>query len=118
QLAPRLTLTGETLPPQLPATAEAWRHGQLDEQHLRVIQTFIRELPEAVGADTVAHAERFLAEQAAQLRPEQLEKVANRCAITINPDGTFSDADRARQRGFRWSPPRRDGRSIGKLTAT
>jgi hypothetical protein len=42
QLAPRVTITGETLPPELPATAQAWRDGVLDQQHLRVIQTFVR----------------------------------------------------------------------------
>lgn len=118
QLTPRVTLTGETLPPELPATAQAWRAGRLDEQHLRVIQTFIRELPEAIAPDTVERAERFLAEQATQLRPDQLEKVANRFAITINPDGKFSDADRARQRGFSWGAQRRDGMSMGKLIAS
>ncbi|EUA54694.1 hypothetical protein I553_1335 [Mycobacterium xenopi 4042] len=39
-----------------------------------------------------------MAGQAAELRPDQLEKVANRCAVLINPDGKFSDTDRARQR--------------------
>ncbi|MGH3594897.1 MAG: HNH endonuclease signature motif containing protein [Mycobacterium sp.] len=118
QLTPRTTLTGETLPPELPATAGAWRGGMLDEQHLRVIQTFCRDLPVDTPVETVEHAERFLAQQAAKLRPDQLEKVANRCAITINPDGKFSDDDRARQRGFTWSPQRRDGMSIGKLIAS
>ena len=50
QLSPRLTLTGQELPPELPATARAWRDGMLDGQHLRVIQTFIRDLPEATPA--------------------------------------------------------------------
>jgi hypothetical protein len=118
QLAPRISLTGQTLPPLLPATAAAWRAGALDEQHLRVIQTFMRDLPEAIAADTVESAEHFLAEQAKELRPDQLEKVAHRCAITINPDGKFSDDDRARQRGFSWGAQRRDGMSIGKLVAS
>jgi hypothetical protein len=118
QLAPRTTITGEPLPPELPATAEAWRHGTLDQQHLRVIQTFVRDLPADIAVETVECAERFLAEQATQLRPDQLEKVANRCAILINPDGKFSDVDRARHRGFTWSPQRPDGMSIGKLVAT
>jgi hypothetical protein len=47
-----------------------------------------------------------------------LEKVANRCAVLINPDGKFSDVDRARQRGFIWSAQRPDGMSIGKLVAS
>src|SRR3954467_7032671 len=30
QLSPRVTLTGQQLPPQLPATAQQWRQGLLD----------------------------------------------------------------------------------------
>jgi hypothetical protein len=118
RVAPRLTLTGQSLPPELPATAVAWRAGRLDQQHLHVISTFIRDLPEHTPAPVADRAECFLAEHATTLRPEQLEKVAQRYAILINPDGRFSDADRRRQRGFTWSPQRRDGMSIGKLTAT
>ncbi len=118
QLNPRVTLTGEVLPPELPATAGVWRDGLLDPQHVKVIQTFMRDLPGDTPADTVERAEQFLAEQATALRPDQLEKVANRCAVLINPDGKFSDDDRARHRGFTWSPQRADGMSIGKLVAT
>ncbi len=118
QLSPRLTLTGQELPPELPATAQAWRKGLLDGQHLRVIQTFVRDLPDETPVAIVEHAERFLAEQAAVLRPDQLEKAAHRAALLINPDGRFSDADRARQRGFTWSAERADGMSVGKLVAS
>lgn len=118
ELSPHLTLTGAELPPQLPATAVAWRDGLLDGQHLRVIQTFVRDLPDSVPAATVDDAERFLADQARRLRPDQLQKLAHQCALRINPDGTFSDADRARQRGFSWCGQRPDGMSIGKLVAS
>jgi Domain of unknown function (DUF222) len=118
QLSPRTTLTGQPLPPELPATAKAWREGLLDAQHLKVIQTFIHDLPQDIPVALVEHAENLLAHHAAQLRPDQLHKVANRAAVLINPDGKFSDADRARQRGFTWSPQRRDGMSLGKLIAT
>jgi hypothetical protein len=118
QLKSRITITGETLPPELPATAQVWRQGLLDPQHLNVIQTFVRDLPADTAPHTVERAERFLAEQAAALRPDQLQKVANRCAVLINPDGKFSDIDRARRRGFTWSPQRSDGMSIGKLVAS
>jgi hypothetical protein len=118
QLSPRATLTAQELPPELPATAEAWRDGMLDGQHLRVIQTFVRDLPEAIPVDTVEKTERFLARQALKLRPDQLQGVANRCALLINPDGKFSDTDRARQRGFTWCGQRADGMSIGKLVAS
>lgn len=118
QLSPRLTLTGQELPPELPATAVAWRDGVLDGQHLRVIQGFVRDLPESTPVDEVDKAERFLAEQARKLRPDQLQRAANRYALSINPDGKFSDADRARQRGFTWCGQRADGMSIGRLIAT
>jgi hypothetical protein len=118
QLSRRVTLTGQELPPELPATALVWRDGLLDAQHLRVIQTFVRDLPEATPVHTVEYAERFLAQQATKLRPDQLEKVAHRCALLINPDGKFSDADRARQRGFTWTGQRTDGMSVGKLVAS
>jgi hypothetical protein len=45
QLAPRSTLTGQPLPPELPATAAAWHRGILDPEHLRTIQKFIRNSP-------------------------------------------------------------------------
>ncbi|WAJ46990.1 HNH endonuclease signature motif containing protein [Mycobacterium sp. Aquia_216] len=118
QLSERLTLTGQELPPELPATAKAWRAGELDAQHLRVIQGFFRDLPDATPADVVDQAERFLAEQAAKLRPDQLEKAAHRLALHLNPDGNFSDSDRARQRAFTWCGQRSDGMSIGRLVAS
>ncbi|MFZ1176614.1 MAG: HNH endonuclease signature motif containing protein [Mycobacterium sp.] len=118
QLSPRLTLTGQELPPELPATAQVWREGLLDGQHLRVIQTFVRDLPDAIPVDSVEKAEIFLAQQATELRPDQLERAAHRCALRLNPDGKFSDADRARQRGFTWCGQRADGMSIGKLFAS
>lgn len=117
-ISPRLTLTGQELPPRLPATAMAWRDGALDGQHLRVIQTFVRDLPESTPAATMDDAERFLARQARKLRPDQLQKLAHQCALRINPDGKFSDADRARQRGFTWCGQRPDGMSVGKLIAS
>ena len=119
QLAPRNTLTGEALPPLLPATAELWCAGQLDAEHLRVIQKFIRDLPGHLGPVEVANAEGTLAGHAENLRPDQLEKVADRLALALNPDGKFSDEDRARKRGFTWCGGQgADGMSTAKLVAT
>ena len=116
---PRTTLTGQTLPPALPATAKAWNAGLLDGEHLRTIQTFIKDLPDHVQPAAVEKAEAFLAEKAAELRPDQLAKLADRVAITLNPDGNFSDDDRALRRGFQWCGRQRpDGMSVGKLIAT
>lgn len=119
QLAPRTTLTGQPVPPELAATATAWRDGVLDPEHLRTISGFVRDLPDHLAPGVVAKAEGFLAEQAALLRPDQLEKLAGQLALRLNPDGNFSDADRARKRGFTWSGRQSpDGMSVGKLIAT
>ncbi|WP_319437400.1 HNH endonuclease signature motif containing protein [Mycobacterium sp. RTGN5] len=118
QLAPRTTLTGDPLPPLLPATSQAWHDGQLDREHLRVIQKFFHDLPDHVPSAEVEKAERSLAGHAVNLRPDQLAKVAYRLALHLNPDGTFSDDDRARKRGFVWCGGQQvDGMSVGKLIA-
>lgn len=119
QLAPRTSLTGQPLPPALPATAAAWNSGTLDPEHLCAIQSFLRELPIDLHPAEVEKAETFLADKAAELRPDQLEVLADRLALPLNPDGVFSDADRAAKRGFTWcGRQRRDGMSVGRLTAT
>ena len=119
QLQPRTTLTGEVLAPALPATAKAWNAGLLDVEHLRAIQAFITDLPEDIHPAAVDKAEAFLAAKAAELRPDQLGKLADRLAITLNPDGTFSEDYRALQRSFRWCGRQRpDGMSVGRLIAT
>ncbi len=119
QLGPRTSLTGQPLPPQLPATAKAWEAGLLDPEHLRVIQKFFRDLPDHLPPSDTEDAEAFLAEKAAELRPDQLEKVADRLIAHLNPDGNFSDDHRARQRGFAWCGGQRpDGMSVGRLVAT
>ncbi|TGD87407.1 HNH endonuclease [Mycolicibacterium sp. CH28] len=118
QLAPRSTLTGQPLPPLLPETSKALYAGHLDAEHLTVIQKFFRDLPDHVPAAEVEKAERSLAEHAVNLRPDQLEKVASQLALMLNPDGVFSEEDRARQRGFVWCGGQRpDGMSVGKLVA-
>ncbi|MGY4709262.1 HNH endonuclease signature motif containing protein [Mycolicibacterium sp. CBM1] len=117
-LSPRTTLTGEPLPPRQPATAEAWRDGRLDREHLRVIQRFLAELPVDVTPDVRQEAESFLAEHAVLLRPDQLRKLADMLALKINPDGQFSDEDRNRKRGFILGRQQPDGMSEARLWAT
>ncbi len=117
-LAPRTTLLGEPLPAHRPATAAAWRAGDLDVEHVGVIARFFDELPLSVGHAEREEAEVLLATQARQLRPDQLAKVAEQLALLLNPDGVFSDADRAARRGFSWGPQQANGMSQGRLCAT
>ena len=115
----RTTLTGQQMPAALPATAKAWHAGLLDVAHLRTIANFFRDLPEGIHPTEVEKAEAFLAEKATELRTDQLQKVADTLAVTLNPDGRFSDDYRSTQRGFSWCGRQRpDGMSIGKVVAT
>ena len=115
----RSTLIGHTLPAALPATAKAWHAGLLDLAHLHTIDKFVGDLPEHLPPGEVEKAEAFLAHNATELRPDQLDKLADRLAVTLNPDGTFSDEHRARHRGFTWTGRQRpDGMSTGKLVAS
>jgi hypothetical protein len=119
QLQTRTTLTGQVVAPVLRATAKAWDAGLLDAEHLRTIQKFLTDLPDEVEAAAAEKAEAFLAEKATQLRPDQLGTLADRLAITLNPDGKFSDEYRAAQRGFGWCGRQRpDGMSVGRVVAT
>ncbi len=98
-LAPRRALTGDTLAPQLPNVAAALGRGEVGEEHVRIIRQFFDRLPVVVDAPTREAAEQQLAVMAAQFRPEQLRTGAERIMALLNPDGEFSDIDRARRRG-------------------
>ncbi|TVS78169.1 DUF222 domain-containing protein, partial [Mycobacterium helveticum] len=99
-LGPRHGLTGQTLPPLLAGTAERQRQGSLGPEHVTVIRHFSHRLPEWVDQPTRDRAEADLARWGTQIRPEELSGLADQLANAINPDGTYSDADRARRRGL------------------
>jgi hypothetical protein len=117
-LGERTTITGQRLAPVLAAAAAAQRGGQLGGEHLRVIRGFLRELPGWVDGPTRAQAEQTLAELSGRFRPEQVKKAAERIAVLLNPDGSYSDTDRARRRGLCIGPQGADGMSPirGQLT--
>jgi hypothetical protein len=110
-LGPRIAITGEPLAPALAATAAAQRAGRIGGEQVRVIRSFLRDLPGWVDGPTRQQAENTLAELAAKFRPEQVRKAADRISALINPDGTFSDAERARRRGLTVGPQGCDGMS-------
>jgi hypothetical protein len=110
-LGPRRAITGEPLAPRLTATAAAQRDGKAGAGHVAVIRRFLDELPCWVDAETRECAEADLANYAAEYRPEQVRKVADRLACCLNPDGTYTDADRARRRGLTLGKQGPDGMS-------
>ena len=52
-----------------------------------------------------------MAKEGSQLRPEQLTGLADTLADYLNPDGTFTDGDRARRRGLTLGNQQADGTS-------
>ncbi|SKR46594.1 Conserved protein of uncharacterised function possible rep13e12 repeat protein [Mycobacteroides abscessus subsp. abscessus] len=110
-LGPRRALTGEPLRPALPYVAHALREGRLGDEHVRIIRRFFDVLPDAVDADTREAAEKQLASMGTEFGPEQLRAGADRIAALVNPDGRFSDIDRARRRGISIGRQGADGMS-------
>jgi hypothetical protein len=99
-LGPRHAVTGEPLSPRLAATAEAQRAGTIGDGHVAVIRGFFHRLPEFVDVETRQKAETQLARLGGKHRPDELAKLADKLTDCLNPDGDFTDADRARRRGI------------------
>ena len=117
-LGERKAITGEPLPPVLPATAEAQRAGEIGSGHVAVIRGFWHRLPDFVDVETRAKAETQLARLASEHRPDELSKLADKLSDCLNPDGNFTDEDRARRRGITIGKQDVDGMSpiTGYLT--
>jgi hypothetical protein len=99
-LGERKAITGGPLPPLLTATASAQRAGNIGTEHVRVIRGFWHRLPEFVDVDTRQQAEAQLARLGHEHRPDELATLADKLTDCLNPDGTFSDDDRAARRGI------------------
>ncbi len=110
-LGPRRALTGEALPPLLTATAAAQRDGKVGPAHVAVIRRFLHQLPSAVDLGTRECAEQQLAGLATQFRPDHLADIARQLDGYLNPDGNYTDDDRARRRGLTLGNQGPDGMS-------
>ncbi len=99
-LGERRALNGEPLAPVLEATAAAQRNGDLGAGHVAVIRSFWHRLPDFVDIETRVKAEAQLARLAGEHRPDELAKLADKLTDCLNPDGDFTDVDRAKRRGL------------------
>ncbi len=117
-LAPRLSFTGHDLPPVLGHTAEAERSGLIGREHITVIRQFFHHLPAEVNHQHREDAEKRLAELSLTMRPDEVKTNAKRLAAHLNPDGNFSDQDRARTRSFRMGPQGVDRMRSGSFCVT
>ncbi len=65
-----------------------------------MIRGFFHRLPDFVDVETRAKAEAQLAGLAGEHRPDELAKLADKLTDCLNPDGDFTDIDRAKRRGL------------------
>jgi hypothetical protein len=110
-LGERRALTGEPLAPRLTQTAAAQRDGLIGDGHVKEIRSFFAHLPAEVDLGTRDAAEADLAGKAVGYRPDELAQYAQRIMDWLNPDGEFSDQERARKRGIMLGRQEFDGMS-------
>jgi hypothetical protein len=110
-LGERRALTGEPLAPVLAGAAAAQRAGTLGAGQVKVIRRFYHQLPGWIDQGTRDQVEARLAGQGTHFRPEQLASLADTLSDCLNPDGTYTDEDRARRRGVSLGNQRADGMS-------
>jgi hypothetical protein len=100
RICPRRSLTGPALAPELPKLAEAVEEGALGDDHIVAITRALDVLPSAVSVADHDKAERTLVGHATKQDAKFVAAVGDRIADCLNPDGNFSDDDRARRRGL------------------
>ncbi len=113
-LGDRRAFTGEPLAPKLEHTAGAQQAGSISAEHVRIIRSFFEQLPCFVDEPSRADAERKLAKVATAYRPDELKRFAKWYESVLNPNGNFSDEDRARRRGITIGAQGSDGMSAIK----
>ena len=65
-----------------------------------MIRGFSQRMPDFVDLETRQKAEAQLARLGGAHRPDELSKLADKLTDCLNPDGNFTDHDRARRRGI------------------
>jgi hypothetical protein len=110
-LGERRALNGEPLAPVMPATAQAQRNGVIGFGHVAVIRGFFHRLPDFIDIETRQKAEAHLARLAGEHRPDELARLADTLTDCLNPDGDFTDIDRAKRRGLTIGKQDMDGMS-------
>jgi Domain of unknown function (DUF222) len=86
ELGPRTTLTGQTLPPLLPATAAARAEGTITAKHAEVIISAMTRLRTAqLPVPEQAAAEAFLVQQAHTFNAATLTGIARQLIDTLDP---------------------------------
>jgi len=118
RVCPRRSLSGETLPAELPELAAAVGAGEVGEDHIREVCKAMDLLPKSVDATNRAKAERTLVRHARTEDHLFVTAVGRALAEELNPEEFFDDVDRQNRRGLVLGPQQPDGTSklSGDLT--
>jgi hypothetical protein len=111
RIRPRRSLTGPQLAPELPALAAAVDAGEVGDDHIGAVCRALDDLPAAVSAADKEKAERTLVRHAREQDAQFVSAIGSVIADCLNPDGNFTDEDRARRRGLRLGRQGSDGMS-------
>ncbi|MCG7579788.1 HNH endonuclease signature motif containing protein [Mycolicibacterium sp. OfavD-34-C] len=118
-LGPRQSITGQTLPPVLAATAAAQARGVINTEHVTVIAKAVAKLPGFVDAATREQFETDLVRLAAGASPKDVSDAAELALFLLDQDGPEpDDTERARRRGISKGRQRGDAMTpiSGELT--
>lgn len=107
----RRSLSGPPLPPELPALAAAVEAGDVGEDHIAAVCHALDRLPSSVAPAERERAERALVRHAREQDSKFIAAIGIEIADCLNPDGTFTDEDRARRRGLHLGRQGADGMS-------
>ncbi len=86
-VGPRRAMTGQVLPPRVPATAAALAAGQIGAGQLKVITDTMAALPAPVPEPARERIEAALAGYARDFDPRRLRSIAHRRRANLDPDG-------------------------------
>jgi uncharacterized protein DUF222/HNH endonuclease len=111
RIRPRRSLTGPVLPPELPQLATEVEAGNVGDDHIAAVLHALDVLPSAVNAADREKAESTLVGYATRKDAKFVTAVGHRIADCLNPDGNFSDEDRAKRRALVLGPQGIDGMS-------
>ncbi|MDQ2955794.1 MAG: HNH endonuclease [Actinomycetota bacterium] len=120
ELGPRVTVTGDVLPPLLPVTAQARVAGAITGKQVEVIIHAITKLRAAeLPVEELDEAEAFLVEQAHTFDAQVLAGIARQLVDTLDPDGRLVDERRQQRLRSLQCVPNGDGmyRLTGDLDA-
>ncbi|HUM00280.1 MAG TPA: DUF222 domain-containing protein, partial [Mycobacterium sp.] len=100
RIRPRRSLTGPPVAAELPALAAAVEAGEVGDDHIAAICRALDVLPAAVRSEDRAKAECTLVRHAQEQDSQFVTEIGATIADCLNPDGNFTDEDRARRRGL------------------